>query len=76
MDNKTHYRGQDIQVEPNNVYMDLHELRGKVLSSAYNAAFKESDYEEIQQYHSDAYEDLEKCASITSNDKKWLLIAD
>ena len=55
--------------------MDLHELKGKVLSSTYNAAFKESDYEEIQQYHSDAYEELEKCASISNNTKidYWLL---
>ena len=58
------------------IYMDLHELRGKVLSSAYNAGFKESDYDEIQQYHSDAYDDLAKCASIPNNTKKWLLIAD
>ena len=58
---------QDIQVELNNAYMDLHELGGKVLPSSYNAVFKESEYEEIQQSHSDAYEDLETSMSISHN---------
>lgn len=58
---------QVIKVEPNNAYMDICELRGGVHPSACNATFKETDYDEIEQYKCDANEQVPMYESISKN---------